>query len=70
AFVPAGRRLDGYEFYLEEHPDRTIFLTHSDINERVDAETARIEYGGNTRELQFLELLFSGRKFNEFEEKV
>lgn len=69
-YVPAGRRLDGYDFVHEEHPDRTIFLRHDDINERLDNETARIEYGGNKPEVQFLTLLFNGKKFDEFSTKV
>lgn len=69
-YVPAGRRFDGYDFVHEEHPDRMIFLRHDNINEHLDAETARIEYGGNTPEVRFLELLFNGKKFNEFSEKV
>ncbi len=69
-YVPAGRRFDGYDFVHEEHPDRMIFLRHADINDRLDAETARLEYGGNKPEVQFLELLFKGRTFNEFNPKV
>ncbi|NKN12268.1 transposase family protein [Rhizobium laguerreae] len=67
-FVPAGRRFDGYDLAHEAHPDRAIFMKHAEINERLEAKTARILYGGNKPEVQYLELLFNGKTFSEFNE--
>lgn len=70
AYVPLGRRFDGYDLMHEEYPEKTIFLSHSKINERLDDQTARIEYGGNRPEVAYLDFLLNGRKFDDFKESV
>jgi putative transposase len=69
-FIPAGRRFDGYDLIHENHPERVIFLKHSVINDRIEAKTARPVYGGNRPEVRYLELLFNGKTFSEFDDKV
>jgi putative transposase len=69
-YVPAGRRLDGYRLVNEEDPEDRIFLKFDDINARIDAGTAKLAYAGASPERQYLDLLFNGRRFDEFGEDV
>ncbi len=69
-YVPAGQRLDGYRLINEEDPEDRIFLKFDDINARLDAGTAKLAYAGNSPERQYLDLLFKGRRFDEFDEQV
>ena len=70
AYVPLGRRFDGYDLVHEEHPERTIFLSHAKINERLEQQTGRIEYGGAKPGVAHLDLLLNGRKFDDFKDSV
>lgn len=69
-YVPAGRRVHGYNFIHQEHPDREIFLTHAAINEHLDRNRAELEYMGATPETQFLQQVLHGKKFDDFSEDV
>lgn len=70
AFVPLTRRFDGYDLVHQEYPERKTFLSHSKINERLDEQTGRIEYGGARPGVPHLDLLLNGRKFDDFKDSV
>ncbi|MGR9148085.1 DDE-type integrase/transposase/recombinase [Rhizobium leguminosarum] len=62
--------MTGYDFVHHTHPDRVLPLTFAEINARLDADAARLEYGAFDPATQFLHLLFNGKQFHEFDEQT
>ncbi|MGR9422217.1 integrase catalytic domain-containing protein [Rhizobium leguminosarum] len=62
----AERIRDGFKLVHAKHPGHVLEITFRELHKRLEADEARLEYGGNKASVEFLTVIHNGKQLKDF----